>query len=69
MSEDLSERTFKFTCDVYDFCEKLADKPGLPRRVAYQLFDAAGSVGANFDFHRNRQESQVLALERLNADL
>src|SRR5436190_14647889 len=45
--EDLTERTFRFVCDVYDFCETLARDSGLPRRIAYQLFDAAGSVGAN----------------------
>src|SRR5436190_8347484 len=45
--EDLTERTFRFVCDVYDFCETLARDSGLPRRLAYQLFDAAGSVGAN----------------------
>ena len=45
--EDLTHRTFRFVCDVYDFCEELARDPGLPRRVAWQLFDAAGSVGAN----------------------
>jgi len=45
--EDLTERTFRFACDVYDFCDALARDPGLSRRIAYQLFDAAGSVGAN----------------------
>jgi four helix bundle protein len=45
--EDLADRTFKFACDAFDFCEELARLPGLPRRIAYQLFDAAGSVGAN----------------------
>jgi four helix bundle protein len=45
--EDLCERTFQFTCDIYDFCDELTRLPGLPRRLAYQLFDAAGSVGAN----------------------
>src|SRR5262249_31294272 len=45
--EDLSERSFEFTCDVYDYCEDLVAIGGLPRRLAYQLFDAAGSVGAN----------------------
>src|SRR5262245_41833818 len=45
--EDLSERCFKFTCDVYDYCEDLVRLRGLPCRLAYQLFDAAGSVGAN----------------------
>src|SRR5712692_2501942 len=45
--EDLTARTFQFACDVYDFCEQLTRQPGLAMRVAYQLFDAAGSVGAN----------------------
>ena len=45
--EDLSERSFRFTCDVYDYCEGLVRLRGLPCRLAYQLFDAAGSVGAN----------------------
>jgi four helix bundle protein len=45
--EDLSERSFRFACDVDDYCEDLVRLRGLPCRVAYQLFDAAGSVGAN----------------------
>lgn len=47
LPEDLSERSFKFACDVYDYCEDLVRLRGLPCRLAYQLFDAAGSVGAN----------------------
>jgi four helix bundle protein len=45
--EDLSERSFRFACDVYDYCEGLVQLRGLPCRLAYQLFDAAGSIGAN----------------------
>src|SRR5262245_17830296 len=45
--EDLSERCFRFTCDVYDYGEDLVRLRGLPCRVAYQLFDAASSIGAN----------------------
>ena len=45
--EDLFERCFRFTCDVYDYCEDLVKLRGLPCRLAHQLFDAAGSVGAN----------------------
>ena len=45
--EDLSDRCFRFTCDVYDYGHDLVRLRGLPCRVAYQLFDAAGSVGAN----------------------
>jgi four helix bundle protein len=44
---DLFERCFHFTCDVYDYCEDLVRLRGLPCRLAYQLFDAASSVGAN----------------------
>jgi four helix bundle protein len=47
LPEDLSERSFQFACDVYDYCEDLVRLRGLPCRVACQLFDAAGSVGAN----------------------
>ena len=47
LPEDLSERSFQFACDVYDYCEDLVRLRGLPCRVADQLFDAAGSVGAN----------------------
>jgi len=45
--EDLSERSFRFSSDVYDYCEDLVRLRGLPCRLAYQLFDAAGSIGAN----------------------
>jgi four helix bundle protein len=45
--EDLTQRSFRFACDVYDYCEELVRLRGLPCRLAYQLFDAAGSVGAN----------------------
>ena len=46
-SQDLRQRTFRFTCDIFDFCEDLACVPGIARRIAYQLFDAGASVGAN----------------------
>jgi four helix bundle protein len=45
--QDLYHRSFKFACDVYDYCEDLVRLRGLPCRLAYQLFDAAGSIGAN----------------------
>jgi four helix bundle protein len=47
LPEDLSERSFRFSCDTYDYCEELVRLKGLPCRLANQLFDAAGSVGAN----------------------
>ena len=46
---DFRERAFSFTCDVFDFCEELAQVPGMARRVAYQLFDAVSSIGANLE--------------------
>jgi four helix bundle protein len=45
--EDLSRRSFQFASDVYDYGEALVRLRGLPCRIAYQLFDAAGSIGAN----------------------
>ena len=45
--EDLTERSFQFSCDVYDYCDELVRLGGVAPRIAYQLFDAAGSVGAN----------------------
>jgi four helix bundle protein len=44
---DLDNRTFQFASDAYDFCEELVGLGGLARRIGYQLFDAASSVGAN----------------------
>jgi four helix bundle protein len=46
---DLRERVFQFACGVFDFCEELAQRPGMGRRIAYQLFDAASSIGANLE--------------------
>jgi four helix bundle protein len=45
--EDLSERSFQFACEVYDYSTELVRLRGLPGRVGYQLFDAASSIGAN----------------------
>jgi four helix bundle protein len=45
--EDLRERTFRFTCKLFDFCEDLARTPGPRRTIANQLFDAGSSIGAN----------------------
>jgi len=44
---DLYDRCFAFASDVYDYSAELVRLRGLPCRVAYQLFDAAGSIGAN----------------------
>ena len=46
---EFRERAFRFTCDIFDYCEELAAQPGMRRRVAYQLFDAVSSIGANLE--------------------
>jgi four helix bundle protein len=46
---EFCERALRFTCDIFDFCEELAAGPGMRRRVAYQLFDAVSSIGANLE--------------------
>lgn len=47
--QNLRERAFSFSCDLFDFCEELAQKPGMSRRIAYQLFDAGSAIGANLE--------------------
>jgi len=47
--EDIRERAFRFTCDLFDYCEDIALISGMSRRVAYQLFDAGGAIGANLE--------------------
>jgi len=44
---DLRERSFIFACDVVHFCEAVAECGYVMRRLAGQLIDAGGSVGAN----------------------
>ena len=45
---DLLDRTFQFSCNIVQYCRKLALAPGC-RRIADQLLDAGTSVGANHD--------------------
>ena len=48
-SRDLRVRSFQFTVDVVRLCrERLVGDP-IIRRLAYQLVDAAGSIGANLE--------------------
>jgi four helix bundle protein len=46
---DLRERAFRFTCETFNFCEHLSGNPGMTRHVAYQLFRAVSSIGANLE--------------------
>src|SRR5436190_19429427 len=46
---DLAERTFRFACDIVQFCRKLSAQPGVVRNIAWQLADAGTSVAANYE--------------------
>ena len=47
---DIQERTFRFACEVVDFCENLIGSLSqIRRRVAAQLFDAGTSVASNLE--------------------
>jgi four helix bundle protein len=46
---DIRRRTFLFARAVVTFCRMLADRGYVMRRLAGQLVDAAGSVGANLE--------------------
>ncbi len=46
---DIRKRTFLFACEVVAFCRLLAERDYVMRRLAGQLVDAAGSVGANLE--------------------
>jgi len=48
-SRDLRVRSFEFTVDVVRFCRSTLIADAVLRRVAYQLIDSAGSVGANLE--------------------
>jgi len=45
---NLSDRTFRFACDVVIFCRELSAEPGVVRNIAWQLADAGTSVAANY---------------------
>ncbi len=57
---DLGERTFRFACDVVRLCARLEASGGVARRTAGQLFDAATSVGANYQESRNASSRRDL---------
>jgi four helix bundle protein len=46
---DIRERAFLFACQVVSFGESVAEQGYVMRRLAGQLVDAAGSVGANLE--------------------
>jgi len=48
-SKDLRVRGFEFTVDIVRLCRADLSSGPIIRRLAYQLVDAAGSVGANLE--------------------
>ena len=46
---DYRERAFLFTCDVVAFARAVADRSYVLARLAGQLVDSGGSVGANLE--------------------
>ena len=59
--EDWRERSFRFSCRLFDYCEALARVPGPRRRVADQLFDAGSSIGANLAESKSAYSRRELA--------
>lgn len=48
-SRDLRARSFQFTVEIVRFCRSALSRDAILKRVAWQLVDAAGSVGANLE--------------------
>jgi four helix bundle protein len=46
---DLSERAFRFACDIVTFTRELSTEPGVVRNIAWQLADAGTSIAANYE--------------------
>src|SRR5262245_50988675 len=45
---DLGDRTFKFACEVVNYCRDLSKEPGVVRHIAWQLAEAATSAAAQY---------------------
>jgi four helix bundle protein len=46
---DIRQRAFLFALEIVAFCRLVADRGCIMRRLAGQLVDAGGSVGANLE--------------------
>ena len=64
---EFRERAFRFTCDIFDFFEQLAAQPGMRRRIAYQLFDAVSSIGANLEEAKAADSDRDFASKNSNS--
>src|SRR5436305_895185 len=60
---DLGERTFKFACDVVNYCRQLSKEPGVVRNIAWQLADAATSAAANYQEAKAAYSRKEFALK------
>jgi four helix bundle protein len=59
--DDWCERSFQFSCKLFDFCEELARNPGPRRQLANQLFNAGSSIGANLSESKSAYSRRELA--------
>jgi len=48
-ASDLSERVFRFACDIVRFTRELSAESGVVRNIAWQLADAGTSIAANYE--------------------
>jgi four helix bundle protein len=46
---DFRERSFLFACEIVGFARQVADQGYIFKRLAGQLVDAGGSIGANLE--------------------
>jgi len=59
--QDWCGRSFRFTCELFDYCEELARTPGPQRRLANQLWDAGSAIGANLQESKAAYSRRELA--------
>jgi four helix bundle protein len=57
-SRDVRLRAFDFAADVVAVCRRLAPRDAIIRRLALQLVDSAGSVGANLEEAKEAQSKR-----------
>jgi four helix bundle protein len=46
---DLAARLFDFALRIIRVCQRLDEKPGVPRTLSHQLLRASTSIGANYE--------------------
>jgi four helix bundle protein len=58
---DWNVRAFRFTCELFDYCEDLASIPGPRRRLADQLWNSGSAIGANLEESKAAYSRRELA--------